>query len=100
MKILATSDIHQAGDKWRHMVDACEKVEPNVVVIAGDLFPNHNGGILNQFAFLKHVDKYCSKMREMGIEIVLTLGNDDNQLLIPEFEERGVSCIDLRSRRR
>lgn len=86
MKILATNDIHQAGYKWKEVVKACKEEKPDVLVVAGDLFPN-DYGILEQFDFVKHLKKYAQQIKDEGVEIVLTLGNDDNQLLIPEIEK-------------
>jgi Icc-related predicted phosphoesterase len=86
MKILATSDIHQMISKWKKLIDACDKEKPNVVAIAGDLFPKDTY-ITGQMPFLKHLKKYCQKIQEAGSDIVIILGNDDNQNLVPEFEK-------------
>ena len=83
---MALSDIHQMSDKWKKLVKACKKEKPDVVAIAGDLFPK-NDGIINQIKFVKHVEKYIDQIKNMDIEVVLILGNDDNQLLIPKFQE-------------
>lgn len=86
MKLMTLSDIHQMSDKWKKLIKACEKEKPDVVAIAGDLFPKDNG-IIDQINFVKHVEKYVNQIKHMGIEVVLILGNDDNQLLIPKFQE-------------
>ena len=85
MKMLATNDIHQMSSKWKELVKVCEVEKPEVLIIAGDLFP-HDNGILKELDFVKHLKKYAKKIKDYGIEIVLTLGNDDNQLLITEME--------------
>jgi len=86
MKLLATSDIHQSQSKWKALVKATKEEKPDVVAIAGDLFP-HNNGILREHEFLIHLKKYAKQIQKTGAELVLTLGNDDNQLLIPEMEK-------------
>jgi len=86
MKIMVTNDIHQMTFKWKEVVKACKKEKPDVLAVAGDLFPKDNG-ILSQLPFFDHLAKYAIKINEMGTKIVLMLGNDDNQLLIPQMEQ-------------
>jgi len=85
MKILGTNDVHQMISKWKRLVEACEIEKPDVVAIAGDLFPKDTY-ITGQIPFLKHLKKYAHQIQDMGIEIVIALGNDDNELLIPKME--------------
>ena len=86
MKILATSDIHQMNSKWKELVKVCKKDKFDVVAIAGDLFPKDNG-IPAQLSFVKSFLKYVKQIKDTGAKIVLNLGNDDNQLLIPDMEK-------------
>jgi len=86
MKILATNDLHQMASKWKDVVKACKKEKPDVLAIAGDLFPKTTN-ITGQFPFLEHLSKYAIKINKMGVRIILMLGNDDNQLLVPEMEK-------------
>jgi len=86
MKILATSDLHQMITKWKDLVSVCQRQKFDVVAIAGDLFPKDNG-IENQIPFIKHLRKYATKINNTGAKIVLILGNDDNQNIIPEMEK-------------
>jgi len=72
--------------KWKDLVGVCEKEKPDVVAIAGDLFPKDTY-IVGQMPFMKHLRKYAERIRATGAEIVIILGNDDNQLLIPMMEE-------------
>jgi len=89
MKILFTNDIHQMGDKWKQLVDLCEleSTKPDIVAIAGDIIPKQNG-ILAEMDFKPHLEKYAKKIKDAGCELVLTLGNDDNQNLIPFMAEK------------
>ena len=87
MRILATSDIHQMISKWKSLINICKKEKPNVVAIAGDLFPKDTY-ITGQKSFMPHLIKYAKKIRDLGIEIVIIMGNDDNQNLIPNMEEQ------------
>lgn len=85
MKILATSDLHQMINKWKLLVETCKKDKFDVVVVAGDLLPRDIAH--EQLPFIKHIKKYATKVREQGAKLVLILGNDDNQLMIPEMEK-------------
>ncbi len=86
MKFLATSDIHQSSDKWPLLVKVVQEKKPDFVVIAGDLFPKDDG-ILAQVHYLPAIREYAWEIKNAGSELVLILGNDDNQLLIPEMEK-------------
>ena len=85
MRILATSDIHQHGDKWKQLVGIVEENKPDIVVISGDLYPKSNG-ILWQVDFMKSLKKYAKIIREHS-ELIFILGNDDNSLTIPEIDK-------------
>lgn len=84
-KILAVTDVHQMISKWKKLVEVCAEEKPNVVAIAGDLFPKDTY-ITGQLPFMKHLRKYATKIQSGGAEIVIILGNDDNELLIPKME--------------
>ena len=84
MKILATSDLHQSPDKWKRLVKACQKEKFDIVAIAGDLFPKDRD-IIAQHTFLPNIQKYCKKINDTNAKIILTLGNDDNRLLIDDM---------------
>ena len=86
MKILATNDIHQMASKWKELVKSCKKENPDIVAIAGDIFPK-NEGIQPQLSFMKSIKKYANQIKDLGCTLILMLGNDDNQLLIPLMEE-------------
>lgn len=86
MKIIATSDVHQMISKWKELVNVCKKDKPDVVAIAGDNFPKDTY-ITGQTTFMPHLIKYAKKIKEAGTEIVIILGNDDNQNLIPNMEQ-------------
>ena len=87
MKIIATSDVHQMISKWKELVKICKRDKPDVVAIAGDNFPKDTY-ITGQMPWMSHLIKYAQKIREAGTEIVIILGNDDNQNLIPLMEEQ------------
>jgi len=82
MKILATSDLHQMNNKWKLLISAVEKEKVDVVAIAGDIFPK-DAGIQKQMSFIPHFRKYLERLAELNTKVVLNLGNDDNQLIIP-----------------
>jgi len=86
MKILTTSDLHQMISKWKELVKTCQKEKPDVVAICGDLAPKDTY-IVGQMPFMKHLVKYAKQIKETGAEIVIILGNDDNQFLIPDMEK-------------
>jgi len=83
---MTLSDIHQMNNKWKKLIKAAKKEKPEVIAIAGDLFPKDKG-IQDHFNFMYHIIKYANQLKDLDIELVLILGNDDNQLLIPEFEK-------------
>ncbi len=86
MKFLSTSDIHQSSDNWPLLVKAVQEEKPDFVIIAGDLFPKDDG-ILAQVKYLPAIREYAFEIKDAGSELILILGNDDNQLLIPEMEK-------------
>ena len=86
MKVMAFADIHQSEDKWDQLVSTVRTIKPEVVAIAGDLLPKNNG-TLAQISFLPYLRVCASAIKGAGAELVLILGNDDNQLLVPEMEK-------------
>jgi Icc-related predicted phosphoesterase len=86
MKIVATADLHQQCGKWHDLVNVCKTEKPDIVIIAGDLFPKDNG-LLLQSNFAGALYNYTSTIKSLGIELILILGNDDNQLLINGMKE-------------
>ncbi len=86
MKLLAVTDIHQMISKWKELVKICKEKKPEVVAIAGDLFPKDTY-IIGQLSFMKHFSKYIKQIKSNGCEVVVVLGNDDNQNLIPQMEQ-------------
>ena len=86
MKFMAFADIHQSEDKWDQLVSTVRTIKPEVVAIAGDLLPKNNG-TLAQIFFLPYLRACASAIKGAGAELVLILGNDDNQLLVPEMEK-------------
>lgn len=85
MKIIALADVHHSEEKWEQLVDAVRRHQPDIVAIAGDLMLKSNG-TLAQLNYLPQVKECARKIRDAGAELVLILGNDDNQLLVPEFK--------------
>jgi len=83
---MALADIHHSEEKWEQLVSAVREVKPAVVAVAGDLLPKSNG-TLAQSGYLPHLKDCALAIKDAGAELVLILGNDDNQLLIPEMEK-------------
>ena len=71
--------------KWKDLVKVCRNEKPDVVAIAGDLFPKDTY-ITGQAYFMPHLIKYARQIRELGTEIAIILGNDDNQNLHFQME--------------
>ena len=87
MKLLFTSDIHQMDSKWKKLVQISQKEKPDIIGIAGDILPKQNG-ILSQMPFISHLKKYAKNIRNnTSAKLLMILGNDDNQLMIPEMEK-------------
>jgi len=85
MKMMALADIHQTEAHWNYLLEAVQQKEPDLVIISGDLLPKDNG-ILPQVSFTPKLKEYAGSIRDAGVELILILGNDDNQLVIPEME--------------
>lgn len=86
MKILATSDVHQMITKWKELVKICKSEKFDVIALAGDLLPKDEN-IVAQMSFMKSLRKYAKQINDTGAKIVIVLGNDDNQNMIPEMEK-------------
>ena len=86
MKFMCLADIHEDAHNWPKLVEEVNKQRPELVLIAGDLFPKENG-ILAQQSYLPQIKECAAEIREMGAELVLITGNDDNKLLVPEMEK-------------
>lgn len=78
MKIITTSDLHQWIPKWKDLIRVCEEIRPDYVLIAGDLLPKESS-FGSQMNFLPHMKSHALKIKDLGCEMILTLGNDDNQ---------------------
>ena len=85
MKVLALADVHQSEKHWVMLEEAVRQENPALVLIAGDLLPKYEG-ILAQADFGPRLREHARAIKDSGAELVLILGNDDNQLLIPEME--------------
>lgn len=86
MKVIALADVHQSEQHWERLVEAVCDQKPNLVLIAGDLLPKYDG-ILPQVRYINRIKDYCRAIKDNGAELVLILGNDDNQLAVPEMEQ-------------
>jgi len=88
MKLLALADIHQGTDKWQMLVETCKDLQGkiDIVAISGDLFPK-NVSIIKQNKRTQLLKESAQQIRNYGMELVLIMGNDDNQNLIPFMEE-------------
>ncbi len=86
MKVLALADVHQSKRHWEMLENAIREEKPALVLIAGDILPKYEG-ILAQVSFLPRLREHAAAIRAAGAELILILGNDDNQLVIPEMEK-------------
>ncbi|MDW7738532.1 MAG: hypothetical protein SCJ97_00530 [Bacillota bacterium] len=84
MHILVLVDIHQSEEKWVQLVGVVIDKRPELVLIAGYLFPKTKG-TLAQISYLPYIRKCARSIKQVGTETVLILGNDDNQLLVAEM---------------
>jgi Icc-related predicted phosphoesterase len=83
---MVLADIHQMPSKWKLLVKEAIAQKPDVLAIAGDLLPKDRG-IPEQMNFHDSLFKYAKQIRNAGIEIVLTLGNDDNINFVPYMRD-------------
>ncbi len=86
MKVIALADVHQSKNHWKMLEKAVREIRPDLVLIAGDLLPKYDG-ILAQLSFVPQLKEHAGKIKNLSAELVLMLGNDDNQLVIPEMEK-------------
>ena len=86
MKMLGTADLHVHSKKWDNLRSTCEALEPEIVLVAGDLLPKMDG-IKGELRFLPSMKKRLKEFKKMGCKFVTLLGNDDNQLAIETMEE-------------
>lgn len=84
VKVLALADVHQSAEKWSQLVSAVKNLKPDLVLIAGDIYPKDEG-ILNQVNYSNRLRNHAEAIRNVGAEIVLIPGNDDNRLIVPEL---------------
>jgi len=86
MKIMALADVHQSKKHWLLLEEVVREIRPELVLIAGDLMPKYDG-ILAQVSFMPQIRQHASRIKSAGAELVMILGNDDNQLVISEMEK-------------
>ena len=86
MKMIVLSDPHQNDEKWDLLCRAVREVRPQVVAIAGDLFPKGNG-ILSHLSFVDSLRDYGRIIKSEGAELVIIPGNDENQNVVPALEQ-------------
>lgn len=88
-RFLVSQDIHQAKGKWQAFTQACITFKPDIAMIAGDLVPK-TLGIPDQMDFFPPFLREEAKIikQEVGCELILILGNDDNQHLV-DFMKQG-----------
>ena len=98
MRFLITNDLHQQNQKWKLTVAAVKAEKPQWVFITGDLLPKQPFTLASQRDFFKHIERYLTEIKKLGVESVLTyLGNDDMALLegeLLELQQRGL-CLNM-----
>ena len=94
MRFLITNDLHQQGQKWKLTVAAVKEEKPQWVFITGDLLPKEPFTLASQRDFFKHIERYLTEMKSLGVEEVFTyLGNDDLHPLEYELNRLGVAGL-------
>ena len=87
MRFLITNDLHQQNQKWKLTVAAVKAEKPQWVFITGDILPKEPFTLASQRDFFKHIERYLTEMKSLGVEEVFTyLGNDDMALLEGELD--------------
>ena len=99
-KLIATTDLHQHPAKWKLLVSAIIEQKPDVVLIAGDLLPKHDG-FRKQREFFPELRELLTKVRDdVGAQVLLYLSNDDAHYLEPlvdDLESDGL-CVNMAQR--
>ena len=87
MKILHTSDLHigksldgfsriEEQEQFLHfLVDTCESLQPDIIIIAGDIFDTANPSALAETLFYECISQISSKTKSL---IVIIAGNHDS----------------------
>lgn len=86
MKTMLLADIHESEEHWSRLVEAVAVEKPELVIVAGDLLPKYDG-IQAQLAKLPLIRERAGDISRMGAELIITAGNDDNQLALPALRQ-------------
>ena len=89
MKFIYTSDIHGDRKKYEKLIDLCDELQINTIVVGGDLFHKHaKERIPVQKEFIKtYLKDYYKKLQDKNITYIGIVGNDDLEIPCEEYYE-------------
>lgn len=109
MKILYTSDTHVYPTYFDRLLSAAEAMQPEAVIVGGDIIPDWRGGIQASIeahqAWIRH--KLIPRLQEFrstceDVSVFLDLGNDDiaaARFLLEEKDGRDLHLLHMRLHR-
>lgn len=77
MRILATADLHGDREIYKWLVRASKNVQPEVVVLAGDLLGYPDGYSSIDEAQRANASDILSILEGVGVPVLFVMGNDD-----------------------
>ena len=95
MKVLATADLHGDHDIYEWLVHVSKRIQPDVVVLAGDLLGCPDGYSTVEESQRADATQILSILKNIRAPIFFVMGNDD----MVELEPRESSIQSIHSRR-
>lgn len=87
MKFIYAADTHGDINKYEALLNIAKSENIKYIVIGGDILPKHNKRFYEQPRFIDEYFKdYFSRLKELNINIILILGNDDIIILDDYFD--------------
>lgn len=88
MKFIYSADVHGDINKYEKLLNIAQSENIKYIVIGGDILPKHNNRFIEQPRFISDYFKdYFTRLKELDINIVLILGNDDIIILDEYFDD-------------
>ena len=87
MKLMLTTDIHGNTWKYKTLVREAMKIKPDIVINAGDMFPNDNNLYRQKEYIENQINEHFRAFNEAGIYYLCFPGNDDLMVFDMLFKE-------------
>lgn len=88
MKILFTTDLEGNMWKYKQLIAAAEKHQPDIVIDGGDMLPGSSGMVGDQGKFIQNqLAGVMKSLSDLHIVYLCNPGNHDEEMFDPVFEE-------------